>query len=82
MSALATEIDHTLRTLDKASAMRLERLVREALDVVQGTAPSPPRHPDRDGWLKQLDALRATVGAGKQGTSTENILEDLRSDRY
>ena len=81
MTALATEIDHTLRSLDKASAARLERLVRDALELVRSSANHPSRHGEREAWLERLDTLRASVGTGKQGTSTETILEDLRSDR-
>ncbi len=35
MSALALEIDQALQRLDAATAQRLERLVRDALDLVQ-----------------------------------------------
>ncbi len=34
----------------------------------------------RQAWLIRLAALRATLGTGKQGSSTETILDDLRSD--
>ena len=35
MSSLALEIDQTLQQLDAATASRLERLVRDALDLVK-----------------------------------------------
>lgn len=81
MSALAIEIDHTLRELDEATAARFERLVRDAMESVRPAA-AQPRNPDREAWLKQLDQLRASVGTGKQGSSTEDIIDDLRSDRH
>ncbi len=81
MSALAIEIDHTLRDLDEVTAARFERLVRDAMELVRPAA-AQPRHPDREAWLQRLDQLRASVGTGKQGTSTEAIIDDLRSERH
>lgn len=40
MNALAYEVDQTLRSVDKATATRLERLVRDALELVNPTAPA------------------------------------------
>lgn len=81
MSALALEIDQTLQQLDSATASRLERLVRDALALVQ-SRPSvlAPDH-KRQEWLRRLDGLRESVGTGKDGISTEAILEDIRSER-
>ena len=81
MSTLALEIDYTLRLLDEPTAARLERLFRDAIDLVRPSATLPHRHGEREDWLQRLDQLRASVGTGRQGTSTEDILEDLRSDR-
>ncbi len=81
MNALAYEVDQTLRSVDKATATRLERLVRDALDLVNPSAPVKRELQDRQEWLQRLDALRGSVGTGKQGASTEEILDDLRSDR-
>jgi hypothetical protein len=82
MNALAIEIDQTLRSLDQKTAVRLERLVRDALELAKppSAAPSLPSE-DRERWLQRLDSLRASVGTGKTGTSTEAILDDLRADR-
>ena len=80
MNALAYEIDQTLRSVDKATATRLERLVRDALELVNPTAPATGDLQRRGEWLQRLDALRGSVGTGKQGTTTEEILDDLRSD--
>lgn len=79
MNALAAELDHTLRTIDTRTAVRLERLVRDALELAKPPA-TAPKH-DRERWLERLDRLRESVGTGKPGTSTEVILEDLRGDR-
>jgi hypothetical protein len=81
MNALAYEVDQTLRSVDKATATRLERLVRDALELVNPSSQAKPGHPDRQQWLQRLDALRGSVGTVKQGTSTEEIMDDLRSDR-
>jgi hypothetical protein len=84
MNALAHQVDQTLRSVDKATAIRLERLVRDALELVnRASAPAEKRNdPQRDNWLRRLDAMRNSVGTNKQATSTEEILEDLRSDRF
>ena len=81
MSALAIEIDHTLRDLDEVTAARFERLVRDAMELVRPAA-AQSRNADREAWLQRLDLLRASVGTGKPGTSTEDIIDDLRSERH
>ena len=81
MSALAFEIDQTLQQIDSATASRLERLVREALALVKSRPASPTPEIKRQAWLQRLDSLRESVGTGKAGTSTEAILEDIRSER-
>ena len=82
MSALAIEMDHTLRDLDEATAARFERLVRDAMELVRPAAAAQPRHSDRAAWLQRLDRLRESVGTSKHGTSTEAIFDDLRSERH
>lgn len=81
MSALALEIDRTLQQLDATSAARLEKLVRDALATVKTESSQDPDRTKRLGWLNRLEQLRASVGTGKSATSTETILDDLRSDR-
>jgi hypothetical protein len=78
MNALAVEVDQTLRSLDERTAVRFERLVRDALDLVKPASAAPVE--ERERWLERLDSLRGSVGTGKTGTSTEAILEDLRAD--
>ena len=80
MSALAAEIDHALKDLDQATAVRFERLVRVALELVRPSATHAGPRPSRDAWLQRLSQLRASVGTAKQGTSTEAIIDDLRSE--
>jgi hypothetical protein len=81
MSSLALDVDRTLKDLDAHTAARLERLVRDALALVRPHASEAATPPDRGQWLERLDRLRASVGTGKTGTTTEDILDDLRSDR-
>jgi hypothetical protein len=81
MNTLAYEVDQTLRSVDKATAARLERLVRDALELVNPPASGTRGRQARESWLQQLDTIRDSVGTGKQGASTEAILDDLRSDR-
>ena len=81
MSSLALEVDRTLQHLDAETAARLERLVRDALALVQPPTATAAPHGQREAWLQRLDQLRASVGTGKTGATTEEILEDLRSER-
>ncbi len=81
MNALAYEVEQTLQSVDQATATRLERLVRDALDLVKSSPPETSLQQDRKRWLQRLDSLRATVGTGRPGTRSEEILDDLRSDR-
>jgi hypothetical protein len=41
-----------------------------------------PLEEEHESWLNRLEQLRNSVGTGKLTTSTEDILDDLRSDRY
>ena len=84
MSSLALEIETALSQLDQPTARRLERLVRDALALVNPARPAPaPALPGsrRQEWIKRLDRLRASIGTARPGTSTEAILDDLRSER-
>lgn len=81
MSSLALDVDRTLQNLDAEAAARLERLVRDALALVQTPESSAAGRARREQWLLRLDALRASVGTGRTGTTIEDILDDLRSDR-
>ena len=80
MNALAIEVDQTLRSLDPKTAARLERLVRDALELVNPAAVAQPDQ-SREEWLKRLAQVRSSVGTGKTGPSTEEILDDLRAER-
>ncbi len=81
MNALAYEVEQVLQSVDPATATRLERLVRDALDLVTPLPQDAGLRHDRKNWLQRLDSLRSSVGTGRQGTSSEEILDDLRSDR-
>jgi len=81
MNALAYEVEQALQSVDPATATRLERLVRDALDLVKPLPQDAGLRHDRKSWLQRLDSLRSSVGTGRQGTSSEEILDDLRSDR-
>jgi prevent-host-death family protein len=70
---------------------RLVDLVRQGEEVVitnqgravaklTGVAEDVPA-PNRSEWLKKLAGLRESTATGKAEPSTEEILDDLRSDR-
>jgi len=63
MSSLALEIDQTMQQLDAASAQRLERLVRDALELVRSGRGDTPRNPD----------LRFPLVNGAKGISSEEV---------
>ena len=49
MTAIAEQLDEKLKTLDARAASSLEKLVRDALELVEaqnGTGPSEPLPPD------------------------------------
>ena len=81
MSALALEIDQTLSQLDQARAYMLESMVRDVLKRVRATPSATQMQNRRQEWVSKLDSLRSSVGTGKSGTTTEAIIEDIRSDR-
>jgi hypothetical protein len=84
MSSLALEIDRALLRLAPEKAARLEKLVRDSLALAladEESGASPVEATRRQAWLERLEALRASIGTGNNGSSTESILEDLRSDR-
>jgi hypothetical protein len=81
MSTLALEIDQTLRQLDRARATMLESMVRDVMERVKAGTAMPRQDERRQEWFARLDSLRSSVGTGKAGTSTEAIIDDIRSDR-
>lgn len=82
MSTLALEIDQTLRQLDRTRASMLESMVRDVLERVKASPAMPRQDVRRQEWLARLDKLRSSVGTAKAGTSTEAIIEDIRSERH
>lgn len=82
VTTLAVELDRTLQSLDSATASRLERLVRDAIELVRPSAPGgvDPGSGDREQWVRRLDQLRDSIGTGKPGPTTEQILDELRAE--
>ena len=80
VTALASELDRTLQELDAATASRLERLVRDAIELVRPVSIAEETAREREQWLSRLDQLRSSVGTGKPGLSTEEILDNLRAE--
>ena len=75
----------------QSDLLRLVNLVQQGEEVVitsQGRAvarlsalpPSAPS-PNRQAWLARLRHLRASSATGKTSPTTEEILDDLRSER-
>ncbi len=75
----------------QADLLKLVNLVQQGEEVVitsQGRAvaklsavPPPEPMPNRQAWLARLRQLRESTATGKTSPTTEEILEDLRSDR-
>lgn len=80
MRSLAYDVDQ--RSVDKATASRLERPVRDALDLVNPSSPAKLGPSARQEWLQRLDdALHESAGTAKRGASIWEILDNVRSDR-
>ena len=75
----------------QSDLLRLVKLVQQGQEVVitsQGRAvaklsavPETAPSPDRQAWLARLRQLRESTATGKASPTTEEILEDLRSER-
>jgi len=75
----------------QSDLLRLVKLVQQGQEVVitsQGRAvaklsavPETAPSPDRQAWLARLRQLRESTATGKTLPTTEEILEDLRSER-
>lgn len=82
-----------IATLEQTHAdlPKLVNLVQQGEEVVitnQGRAvarlsavPQPAPSPNRDPWLARLRQLRESTATGKTSPTTEEILDDLRSER-
>ncbi len=82
VTTLAVELDRTLQSLDSDTASRLETLVRDAIELVRPSVPEVGAQPsvDREQWVRRLDQLRDSIGTGKTGPTTEQILDELRGE--
>ena len=75
----------------QSDLLKLVNLVQQGEEVVitsQGRAvaklsgvPSSASAPNRTAWLARLRQLRASSATGKTSPTTEEILNDLRSER-
>ncbi len=75
----------------QSDLLKLVNLVQQGEEVVitsQGRAvaklsavPQSGLSPSRQAWLARLRQLRETSATGKTSPTTEEILEDLRSER-
>ncbi len=89
-SALMPGVTATLEQT-QADLARLVSLAQQGEEVVitsQGRAvarltgvPSAERSPGRQAWLAKLARLRESTATGKTSPTTEQILDDLRSER-
>ena len=78
MTAIAQELDRKLQSVDKDTAQRLERLVRDAMDLAQAA----PGGDDFERLLGEEDALRARVGqAGRRFSAQGRLSRDEAHDR-
>lgn len=75
----------------QADLLKLLGMVQQGEEVVitsQGRpvarltgVPQTPPSPDRQAWLAKLAKLREATATGKTRPTTEEILDDLRSER-
>ena len=76
MSTLA-EIESAVYRLSLAEQEELLRQLAKRLRVQRAAAGPPPR----GAWMARLEALRDSIGTGRQTQSSEQILEELREER-
>jgi hypothetical protein len=78
MTRIAQELDRKLQSVDKDTALRLERLVRDAMDLAQAA----PCGDDFERLLGEEDALRAQMGqAGRRFSAQDRLSRDEVHDR-
>lgn len=78
MTLIAQELDRKLQSVDKDTALRLERLVRDAMELAQAS----PGGDDFARLLGEEDALRARLGqAGRRFSAQGRLSRDEVHDR-
>jgi hypothetical protein len=65
--------------VDQLPLTEQEELLRH-LEANLRAKRSKPSTLSREEWIKELDALRASLSTGKVNLTTEQILEELRED--
>lgn len=76
MSTLA-EIESAASRLPLAEQEELLRQLAKRLRAQRAAAGAA----SRESWMARLEALRDSIGTGKQAVSSEQILEELREER-
>lgn len=76
MSTLA-EIESAASRLPLAEQEELLRQLARRLREQRAAAGSVPR----EQWMARLEALRDSIGTGRQTESSEQVLEELREER-
>lgn len=78
MTLIAQELDRKLQSVDKDTAQRLERLVRDAMDLAQAS----PGGDDFKRLLGEEEALRARLGQeGRRFSAQGRLSRDEIHDR-
>ena len=79
MSSIAQELDATLESLEPSTAAALAIMVREAMQQVRGRNDKASYKVNLQSWEKRLASRSAQLATGKQGTSVQQVMDDLRS---
>jgi hypothetical protein len=78
MTLIAQELDRKLQSVDKDTALRLERLVRDAMELAQAA----PGGNEFERLLGEEEALRARLGrAGRRFSAQGRLSRDEAHDR-
>ena len=78
MTLIAEELDQKLQSVDKDTALRLERLVRDAMDLAKPTSGAD----DFERLRGDEDMLRARLGqAGRRFSARDRLSRDENHDR-
>ena len=75
-----TDLEHLVELARRGEEVVLTRAGFPVAKITAMPDSDWPRR--RDQWLGELKRLRAVVGAGAPGTLTEQIVDELREERF
>ena len=75
-----TNLEHLVELAQRGEEVVLTKAGQPVAKITAVLDDDWPRR--RDQWLKELRHLRATTGTGVPGTPSEQIIDELREERF